>query len=72
MKKSIPAGTGKIISLRRFERLTGSTSTLTEGTPPSATNPTVSEVTATIAQYGAYMLGSDVLETQAIDPQTFN
>lgn len=52
MKKAIPAGTGKIISLRRFERLVGNTTTLTEGTPPSATNPTVTEVTATLAQYG--------------------
>lgn len=69
LKKSIPARGGKTISLRRFTRPAAATTALTEGTPPSATNATVAEITASLSQYGAYMLGSDVVETQTIDPQ---
>ena len=69
MKKSIPARGGKTLSLRKFQRPPAATTALTEGTPPAATNPTVSETTMSVAQYGAYMLGSDILEKQAVDPQ---
>lgn len=52
MKKSVPARGGKTISLRRFTRPAAATTALTEGTPPSATNPTVAEITVSLAQYG--------------------
>src|SRR2546422_928151 len=68
VQKTIAPNSGKIISLRRYERPAANQTALVEGTPPSATNPTVSEVTATISQYGTYMLGSDLLEWQSIDP----
>lgn len=68
LEKDIPRGWGRSIDFRRFERPAAATTALTEGTPPSVTNPTVANVQATVNQYGAYMLGSDVLETQAIDP----
>lgn len=58
---------GKAISFRRFESIysagnagsaaAGSAPTaLTEGTPPAALNATVSEVQATISQYGGLLL----------------
>jgi N4-gp56 family major capsid protein len=65
----IPTRGGNNISIRQFTRPAASTTALVEGTPPSATNPTVTQTIVSVAQYGAYMLGSDVVETQAIDPQ---
>jgi len=69
-KRPIPPRYGKCINFRRFERITvtAGSYTLTEGTPPTETNATVSKVEATISQYGQYSKLSDVLETQAIDP----
>jgi len=70
VKRPIPARGGKSIQFRRFEKITvtAGSYTLTEGTPPSATNATVSKVEATISQYGQFSYLSDVLETQAYDP----
>ncbi len=69
-KRPIPPRGGKSIQFRRFEKftVTAGSYTLTEGTPPSVTNGTVSAVTATISQYGQYSQLSDLLETQAYDP----
>lgn len=68
-KRPIPSRNGNNISIRQFTRPAAATTALTEGTPPSVTNPTVAQTIISVAVYGAYMLGSDVLETQAIDPQ---
>jgi len=68
-KRPIPANGGNRISIRQFTRPAAATTALTEGTPPSVTNPTVGETIISVAVYGAYMLGSDVLQKQAIDPQ---
>lgn len=69
-KRPIPPGGGKSIEFRRFEKITvtAGSYTLTEGTPPTVTQATISTVTATISQYGQYAQISDVLETQAFDP----
>ncbi len=69
LKKSIPARGGNNLQMRQFVRPPSNTTALVEGTPPSATNPTVIGITISVAQYGQYMLGSDVVETQSIDPQ---
>lgn len=69
MKKAIPANGGDRISIRQFTRPANQTTALVEGTPPSALNPTVAETIISVAIYGAYMLGSDKLKAQAIDPQ---
>lgn len=68
VKRPIPARGGKSIEWRRFEKIVGGTTALTEGTPPSSTQATVSTVTATISQYGQYSALSDILETQSFDP----
>jgi len=68
VQKTIAPNSGNNINFRRFSRPAAATTALTEGTPPSVTNPTTASVVATISQYGAYMLGSDILEWQAIDP----
>lgn len=68
MTVNIPRGNGINANLRRFARPGAQTTALTEGTPPTALNPTIEVVTLTVSQYGGYMLGSDILEWQAIDP----
>lgn len=68
MKKNIPARGGKSIEWRRFEKIAVATHVLTEGTAPASTQATVSNVAATISQYGAYSQLSDLLSTQAFDP----
>jgi len=67
LEKAIPARGGMNINFRRFERPATSTTALTEGTPPAVTNLTVTAVPATVAQYGAYDVVSDVLANQGID-----
>ena len=77
-QRAIPRLGGKAISWRRFEPIwpagtagsaaAGSAPTaLTEGTVPTAINATVSEVQATISQYGQYTYITDMAEEQSID-----
>lgn len=70
LKRPIPARGGKSIEFRRFEKLTitAGSYTLTEGTNPLETQATISNVAATISQYGQYSKISDILETQSFDP----
>lgn len=69
-KRPIPPRGGKSIEFRRFEKITitAGSYTLTEGTPPTETQATVSAISATISQYGQYAKLSDILETQSFDP----
>lgn len=66
-QKSIPANGGINTQFRRFERITTSTTVLTEGTPPSATNGTFTQVVFTVGQYGQYANLSDVAIKQSQD-----
>lgn len=69
-KRPIPARGGKSVEFRRFEKITvtAGSYTLTEGTPPTETQATISTVAATISQYGQFSKISDLLETQSFDP----
>lgn len=77
-QRSIPRLGGKAISWRRFEPIypagtAGSAAAgsapgaLTEGTAGTAINATVSEIQATISQYGQWALITDLAEEQSID-----
>lgn len=65
--KGIPANGGNNIQFRRFERITTSTTALTEGTPPSETQGTFVEVNFTANQYGQFARLSDVAIKQSQD-----
>lgn len=67
-KRSIPKGNGKTIDFRKFASLTAATTALTEGTTPAGNSITVSNLTATVAQYGDFVEVSDFLDLVAIDP----
>lgn len=66
--KNLRKNDGNVIRWRRFNALTPNTNTLSEGITPTATALSMSEVTATVAQYGAYGQVTDMLDMVGIDP----
>ena len=67
-KKPSPQGSGKKITFRKFSKLAKATTALTEGVTPDGSSMNITEVEATVNQYGAYITTSDLLELSAIDP----
>lgn len=68
-KRSIPRNNGKTVQFRRWTLFTANPTTqaLTEGVTPNAQDLAMSEVTATIKPYGAFVEVSDMLDLTAID-----
>lgn len=66
-KRPIPQGGGKTVNFRRFSPLAKATTALTEGVTPSGSSLSVSNISAIVAQYGDYVVQSDVLELTAVD-----
>lgn len=66
-KRPIPAGAGKTIEFRKFSSLPKATTPLTEGVTPDGGKLDVSTLTSTVAQYGYFVVQSDVLELTALD-----
>lgn len=66
-KRPIPKNGGKTIEFRSFKPLAKALTALTEGVTPDGQKMDVSAITAQVAQYGAYITQSDVLELTAID-----
>jgi N4-gp56 family major capsid protein len=66
--KDIPRNNGKTVTFRRYSRLAANTTALTEGVTPSGTALVVTDVSATVAQYGDYVPLTDVLLYSTFDP----
>lgn len=67
--RNIPSKSGtNVIKFRRYGVLASATTALTEGVTPTGKSLTVSDVTATVSQYGDFTRISDVVDTQSIDP----
>ena len=66
-KRPIPKNGGKKIEFRKFASLPKALNPLTEGVTPDGKKLSVSIVEAEVAQYGDYIVQSDVLELTAID-----
>jgi len=66
-KRPIPRGSGKTIEFRKFTPLAKALTPLTEGVTPAGNQLDVTATTATVSQYGDYIVMSDVLELTAID-----
>lgn len=66
-KRSIPRNGGKNIEWRRFSSLPVATTPLVEGVTPDGNKLNVTPITATVQQYGDYIVQSDVLELTSID-----
>ena len=69
-KRPIPRNSGKTVEFRRWTLFTPdkTTQALTEGVTPSSQSLGQTKVEATIAQYGAYVEISDLLDLTAYDP----
>lgn len=66
-KRPIPKGSGKTIEFRKFSPLAKATTPLSEGVTPDGKSLIVTAITATVEQYGDYIVQSDVLELTALD-----
>lgn len=66
-KRPIPKNGGKTIEFRKFSKLAKATTPLQEGVTPAGKKLDATAITATVAQYGDYIVQSDVLELTAID-----
>ena len=68
-KRSIPKNNGKEVQFRRWNLFTPNATqqALTEGVTPNAQSLSMTEIKATVAQYGAFVEVSDFLDLTAID-----
>lgn len=66
-KRPIPANGGKVIEFRKFAPLAKAMTPLTEGVTPAGNSLEVSTITSEVAQYGDFIVQSDVLELTALD-----
>lgn len=66
-KRPIPANGGKKIEFRKFASLPKALTALTEGVTPDGKKLTAEKIEAEVAQYGDYIVQSDVLELTTID-----
>ena len=66
-KHAIPKNGGKTIQFRKFMPFSKATNPLTEGITPDGGSLSVTNVTATVDQYGYYVTISDMLMLTAID-----
>lgn len=67
-RRSIPKNTGNQVSYRRLNALTPVSTALTEGVRPNPLSLSMTEITGTVQQYGAYVELSDTLDMMGIDP----
>lgn len=67
-KRPIPKNGGKKIEFRKFASLPKATTPLAEGVTPNGKSLSVTSIEAEVAQYGDYVVYSDVLDLTAIDP----
>ena len=67
-KRPIPKNGGKKIEFRKFAALPKALTPLTEGVTPDGKKLSATAIEATVAQYGDYVVLSDMLNLTAIDP----
>jgi len=69
MIKDIPTNAGtSTIKFRRYGNLSAATTALTEGITPTGSQASVTDITATCAQYGDYLTVTDVVQYESQDP----
>lgn len=65
--RPIPKGNSKAIKFRKYNALAVATTPLTEGTTPAGSQLSITDVTATLAQYGDFVTVSDVVSMTVED-----
>lgn len=67
--RDIPRNGGtNTIKFRRYGNLTAATTALSEGITPAGSSLSVTDITATVAQYGDYITVTDVVDYESKDP----
>ena len=66
--RPISTRSGNQIKFRRYESLTPATTPLTEGVTPTGSSLSVTDVTASLAQYGDFVTISDMVDLTNQDP----
>jgi len=67
--RDIPRNGGtNVIKFRRYGNLSAATTALVEGVTPAGSSLSVTDVTATVAQYGDYITITDVIDYESKDP----
>lgn len=66
--RDIPTGNTLVIKFRRYTLLSAATTALSEGVTPSGSQLSITDVTATVAQYGDFVTLTDLLVLTTLDP----
>ncbi|MCK5211700.1 N4-gp56 family major capsid protein [Candidatus Parcubacteria bacterium] len=66
--RDIPKNQSLVIKFRRYSLLAAATTALSEGVTPSGSQLSITDVTATVAQYGDFIIITDVLQFSTFDP----
>lgn len=66
--RDIPSGMTNVIKFRRYTNLTAATTPLVQGVTPTGSQLAVTDLTATVSQYGDYVTLTDFLEMTTLDP----
>lgn len=66
-QKPIPRNSGKTIQFRKYDPFPKALTPLTEGVTPDGRKLNVTAMESTVAQYGDYVMLSDVLDLTAVD-----
>lgn len=66
--RDLPANNSLVIKFRKYASLTAATTALTEGVTPTGSQLSVTDVSATVAQYGDFVTLTDVLQFSTLDP----
>lgn len=66
--RNIPMNNSNVIKFRRYSNLSAATTALTEGVTPTGSQLSVTDISATVQQYGDYILLTDKLTMETEDP----
>jgi len=66
--RDIPRNQTNVVKFRRYNSLAANTVALTEGETPVGTSLSITDVSATVLQYGDYVTISDYLQLTTLDP----
>lgn len=66
--RPVPKNGGNQAKFRRYSQLAAATTALTEGVTPAGSSLSVTDLTATLAQYGDFVTLSDMIQMTTLDP----
>lgn len=66
--RDIPRNNSDVIKFRKYNRLTAATTALTEGLTPAGSSLSVTDLSATVLQYGDYVTTTDKVDMETEDP----